>query len=155
MILVAISLPGNILIENLDSVISFEEVDMNVKDGGTANVVMGTLVDPDLISKYQTKVVAVKFIRSTTFQVSESFRYEVSIMSAIPESPFIVQMIGYSLKPMAIIMKKYECSLQDFLDKDQSERDAIFNLKAAREIALGMQLIHSKDIIHFDLKPGK
>ncbi len=27
-------------------------------------------------------------------------------------------------------------------------------LKCSREIAAGMELIHSKDIIHFDLKPG-
>jgi serine/threonine protein kinase len=28
-------------------------------------------------------------------------------------------------------------------------------MKLALEIATGMELIHAKDIIHFDLKPGK
>ena len=110
-----------------------------------------------MIEQFGVLEVAVKYIHGDINRdkiVVESFKYEVSIMASLPESPYLVKMIGYCTNPMTIVMKYYPLNLaESFLTlnfiKTREER-----LKCSLEVAMGMALIHSKDIIHFDLKPG-
>ena len=142
------------MIKNLRSAVLFEKDE--VKSGGTASVVNAKLIDPSLIEKHRISDVAVKLVKGENEKaIDESFKYEVAIMSALPESPYLVQFIGYCTKPLAIVMKKYAMSLQDCFQNSEFFLDESKKLKAAKEIAMGMQIVHSKNIIHFDLKPGK
>ena len=160
-ILVAISVPGYLLVENLGDFIQFpnDQDSLSTKSGGTAHVIMAKLKDANAPQKYGFTDVAVKFVHSDAKnykKIYENFRYEISLMSAIPDSPYIVKMVGFCNHPMTIIMKQYMTNLAEclenksFFKEHQSRR-----LKASLEIALGMEIIHSKDIVHFDLKPGK
>lgn len=137
--------------------VALEGDNEDIKSGGTANVVVGALIDPKLIEKHQIVNVAVKIIHGNGIKdrdLFESFRYEISIMSALPESPYLVKLVGYSMEPMSIVMKRYAMSLQECLDSRDFFKEEWKQHKAMVEIALGMQLVHSKNIIHFDLKPG-
>ena len=139
--------------------LGFEDGDASssIKSGGTANVVFAKLKDSRLIEKHQVTDVAVKLLhgnRNTDPEMFESFRYEIALMSALPESPYLVKLIGFSMDPMAIVMRRYSSSLQEFLDSSNIFNDDRTRRKAMTEIALGMGLVHSKNIIHFDLKPG-
>ena len=159
--IVAVALPGYLLIDNLFKSVKFDsktEDASNIQSGGTATIKRGILLTKRLISKHNIIDVAVKFIngdRITSPDIFDSFKYEISIMSSLPPSPFLVELIGYSIEPMAIVMKSYAMSLQDVLNRSDFMTNDSIKLKAAKEIALGMQIVHSKDIIHFDLKPGK
>jgi serine/threonine protein kinase len=144
-----------LLVEDFD--LNFEILDENsdeytIMSGGTASVVKGHIKTPSMIENLQFTDVAIKIMHSS--DANESLKYEVSIMASLPASPYLVKLVGYSLNPIAVIMKYYPLSLadmilnQDFMENDESK------LKCCIEIARGMELVHSKEIIHFDLKPG-
>ena len=129
----------------------------NSKSGGTASVTIGKLKDPELIARHQVVDVAVKILfanEKTDPKLVESFKYEVAIMTSLPESPYLIKTIGYCDKPMSIVMKFYPMNMQELLDRGNFFGYQLEKHQASMEIALGMQLIHGKDIIHFDLKPG-
>ena len=110
-----------------------------------------------MISKNGIVDVAIKVVNTNEANkqtVSESFRYEVALMAALPESPYLIKLIGYCLDPMIIVMKFYGMNLQECLDSKQFFTSKDIKMKAMMDIAEGMRLVHSKDIIHFDLKPG-
>ena len=153
--LVAIALPGQLLIKNIDRVIDLETTgdSSSFKSGGTASVLRGMLKDPRLVSQHGFIDVAVKIINGRSAMELESFKYEVCIMSSLPESPYIVKLVGYSMRPMSIVMKYYSMSLADMILHRKLESEEGL-LKCSLETARGMEIIHSKDIIHFDLKPG-
>jgi serine/threonine protein kinase len=156
---VAVALPGYLMIDDL-----YQKLDLpssesmsEIHTGGTAAVHQAKLIDEQLIQKHQVVDVAIKRIfgdRMKNPTVFDSFRYEVTIMSSLPASPYLVQLIGYSIDPMAIVMRNYEMNLQEVLDGGDYFIDEQTMNKAITEIALAMQIIHSKDIVHFDLKPG-
>ena len=153
------SLPGYKRFQNLNSVIAFDkENEDSYKSGGTAIVRKGKLKTAHMIRKIGLVDVAVKTIYGDRFvdtAVYESFLYEVSIMATLPESPHIVRFIGYCENPMSIIMKFYSMNLQELIDSNVFFSDPAAKMKATIEIAKGMSIVHSKNIIHFDLKPGK
>jgi serine/threonine protein kinase len=158
---VAVALPGYLLISQLQNSVSLNSETLDgsdLKSGGTATVARGKLIDRKLIEQHLVFDVAVKVVHGDRVKepkIFDSFKYEVTIMSSLPQSPYLVKLVGYSIDPMAIVMKSYAMSLQEALDRqDFFSKDSV-KAKAAQEIALGMQIVHSKDIIHFDLKPGK
>ena len=150
---VAIAIPGYLQI-NLDNSIALtSEVQVSGK-GGTAQVIRCKLKDPKLIEKHGIVDVAVKIFGLETSK--ESFLYEVMIMSSLPKSPNLIELIGYSDDRLvsAIIMKDYPMSLRDLLVDKSFPNNSETNLKVALDIANGMNLIHQKGIVHFDLKPA-
>ena len=145
--LVAISVPGYLQIPDLSDFVVLEG-SIHGK-GSTAEIVKGTL-------KYPPKTqVAVKFIDPKETSV-DLFRYEVSIMGKLPKShPNLVQILGFSEEPRrCIVMKFYPYSLRTLLNSVLSERTLGIRYAILSDIASGMHAIHSKHIIHFDLKPG-
>lgn len=82
--------------------------------------------------------------------------YEVMLMNRLPKSPNLIELIGYSgdeSRP-AIIMKQYPTSLRHQLVDESFPNNGEINMKIAFDIANGMDLIHQKGIVHFDLKPA-
>ena len=119
--------------------------------GGTASIYAGTLINPKLVEKHGFNTVAVKVFSLTSGQ-DESFRYEVAIMNLIPLNPNTVRFVGYMEAPQpAIVMKQYEDSLYNLIQNSTINPDLAF--KAATDIATGLQLIHSLNILHLDVKP--
>jgi serine/threonine protein kinase len=81
------------------------------------------------------------------------------VMSTLPKSPNLIGLIGYCEMPyMAILMKEYPMSLRDFITNTSTAANESQWTKVpfmvAKDIANGMNLIHQKGIIHFDLKPA-
>jgi serine/threonine protein kinase len=59
--------------------------------------------------------------------------------------------MGYSDHPPCLLMRKYQGSLQTLIDKSLiSMKQAV---KFLKDIALAVNEIHSKNIIHLDIKP--
>ncbi len=128
-----------------------DEKDTSVRKGGTGYVVKAEFKTQELIEKHGFSTVAVKFFEKSNI---ENFRFEVMLMGALPSSPFIVKMLGYCEDPMGIIMKYYPLNLDHLLASPKFCEPADVKIKLASDIAEGMNILHSHDIIHFDLKPG-
>ena len=143
-----IAIPGYLELK-LNHAVNMDKVSGS---GGTARVVTGKLKDPSLVAKHNFLDVAVKFLNEAS--KFEDFTYEVTIMSALPKSAYIVELVGYSLRPQAIVMKSYPTSLLQILET--ADDTTSFQVKSglALDIAKGMELIHLHGIIHFDLKPA-
>ena len=143
-------LPGyNILKFGTDLILP--ESQFRLGKGGTASIYVGTLINPKLVEKHGFNSVAIKVFPPHSGQ-NESFRYEVAIMNLIPSNPNTVKFVGYTEAPQpAIVMKQYEDSLYNLIQNGSIEPDLAF--KAARDIASGLQLIHSINILHLDVKP--
>ena len=120
--------------------------------GFTSKVVKGTLISAALIQKYGSKMqVAIKLMN----RKDDDYLYEVAIMSCLPPSPYIVQLIGYCENPKAIVMKYYPISLKLLLRSPEIGNNPMLRLKMGFDIANGMNVIHSHSILHLDLKPRK
>ena len=149
---VAIAIPGYLQVILSKSIRFPENIQVSGK-GGTAQVIKCKLKDPKLIEKHGIVDVAVKIFGKDTGK--ESFLYEVMIMSSLPKSPNLIELIGYSQgRKFAIIMKDYPLSLRDLLVDKTFPNNSETNMKVAVDIANGMNLIHQKGIVHFDLKPA-
>jgi serine/threonine protein kinase len=125
----------------------------NAKDergkGFTSKVIKGTLKSAALIEKHGSIPVAIKLMNSR----DDDYLYEVAIMSCLPPTPYTVQLIGYSEKPKAIVMKYYPISLKLLLRSPEIGNNPMLRLKMGFDIANGMNVIHSHSILHLDLKP--
>ena len=99
---VAIALPGFLKLDLGKSV----RMETPINRGGTAQVCRGRLKDSALIEKHKEIEVAVKiFPDSKDAELFVCFNYEVALMAVIPASPYLVKIIGYSVKPYFIVMK--------------------------------------------------
>ena len=146
-----IAVPGYLHISHLNRKIDFDDSSAN-NNGGTASVIKGKLKNPSDIKKFNVIEVAVKFLNSSVDQTR--FHYETAIMSSLPDSPYIAKLLGYCETPMAIIMPYYSLTMTSVFTESKLGKEELAS-KAALEIALGMELLHDKGIVHFDLKPGK
>jgi hypothetical protein len=119
----AVAIPGYLLIDlhaDVDYKVNESEA---LGSGGTASIYMGKLKSPALIEKYGKVQVAVKILKEKVKdqspaqheEVNKNFLYEVALMSSLPPSPYIVQLIGFSEDPKGIVMKYYPLSLKSLL----------------------------------------
>ena len=149
----AIAVPGFLEVDINECLeIEDENGGQLARAGGTAHVVKARVSDGRLAEQYNCSKVAVKLFGSN--QKLDSFRYEVTLMGALPDSPYLVKILGYCENPMGIIMKYYPLGLDHILALKDKYKDARTRVRMALDIATGMQILHSKGIIHFDLKPG-
>jgi len=158
---VSISLPGYLHVDNFDE---FFDLDVSsdldsIMRGGTAAVQKGHIKDKSLVEKHGFTDIAVKVMygdpEAENGKILDNFKYEVSIMASLPNSPNLVKFIGFCLKPMTIIMKHYQFSLFDIMKEPNFKNSLGMKMQSATDIARGMEIIHSKHIVHLDLKPGK
>lgn len=129
---IPISVPGYLHID-IQSCVNFNLKDNNKGQGGTAQILSGKLCDPKLIEKFGIVDVAVKLFGPLTSR--ESFQYELAIMNAIPKSPNLIELMGYSETPyFSILMKFYPFTLRDLItSKGHIEHST--NMKMAGDIA--------------------
>ena len=120
------------------------------------------------------KVVVVKRFLGEGDSYLRNIAKEVKMLETLCH-PNITQFIGVCSKPVAIVME-YECfdfnpfgldhqipNLSEFLhtlDRIEGETEAFKHFvpvfpKAAKDIAAGLYFLHSKNVVHRDLKPGK
>ena len=75
-------------------------------------------------------------------------------MANLKENRNIAKLIGFTETPYhCYVMKKYKCSLQHLIDNIGLEKNLETCTFIGNEISNGMKYIHSKGIIHLDLKP--
>jgi serine/threonine protein kinase len=87
-------------------------------------------------------------------QQLEFFQREVEILAKC-HHPFLLQMIGFTLNPLGIITDFMVCgSLWDYLRKHPMELSGTVRTNIAIGIADGMRCLHSRKVLHRDLKSG-
>ena len=122
--------------------------------GLTSTVVKGSLASSSLLEKFGDIPVAVKLFKDDE-SGHDDYLFEVAIMSILPVCPFLVQLIGYSEAPKAIVMKHYQVTLKLLLKSPEIIKSIILRLKIGYDIAHGMNVIHNCGVLHLDLKPRK
>ena len=152
-------MPGyNSLTMNIDFIIPEQS---QLGRGGTASIFSGNLINQTLIQMHGTSEIAVKvfpkdesMLSASSIDQKSNFMYEVALMNLIPASPNIVKFIGHMESPeLAIIMKKYEGSLDGLISKKVVPMGPALAFKIATDIASGMNLIHNMNVLHLDVKP--
>ncbi|KCV69241.1 TKL protein kinase [Fonticula alba] len=147
--LVEFSLPGfiNVALEN--------SVDLGnttgLGCGSQARVFRTQIIDPTLRRRIGTDMVAVKEMTQMSDLTLRLFYREVSIMWSLSKTPNIVPMYFYSENPPAIGMKCFNMSL-DVLLESTIEFTLQSSLSVLRDIANGLEHIHSVGIVHQDIK---
>ena len=126
------------------------EIDFNeIKDsvlvdsGGYGNVYMG---------KYLHMRVAVKRLKKSQLRDLEAFKLEISMMSKL-RHPNIVLFLGACTNPLCLVTEYMERkALFDCIHDPKISLEPRRILRMIKDAALGMNYLHSLDIIHRDLK---
>jgi serine/threonine protein kinase len=85
--------------------------------------------------------------------ISESdFNLELALMSQF-HHPNIVELLGFCSSPRCLLMKQYEVSLKNVIDSKRLSFVQAY--KYILNITAALYEIHSKQIIHLDIKPRK
>ena len=159
---VPLFIPGFLNLK-LDIDLVMPDISNKIGKGGTASIFRGTLVNDSLISRYGgTKDVAIKVSEPKPNETEEKrtrriqdLMYEIAIMSSLPSCTNIVQFIGFVEAPRQCIVMKYYSSSLSALIGDSNARisqDTVINI--GFQIANGMEVIHSKGVLHLDIKPN-
>lgn len=146
-----ISLPGYCVID-IDKDITVNN-EAKLGEGGTATIFKCTFSKISLVSKFGFNEVAVKLLKATDQKAIDMIKFEIAIMSSIPPTPNVIQFVGYSDSPLAIVMKYYPISLRDMIKIIDFKMDSFLAMKIAYDISSGMAHIHQQGVLHLDLKP--
>jgi WD40 repeat protein len=119
--------------------------------GGGGEVYLATLMDSKLVEKHGSRVVQkIVCIRSKISE--EAFFQEVGIMILLSSYPNFCQIIGYTLNPIAMILKYYPTgSLKEWCTNNSYGKNAI--LKILSEVSGALGTMHNHHIAHCDIKP--
>ena len=148
-----VSLPGYCLID-MDRDINVND-EAKLGEGGTATIFKCTFSKISMVSKYGFNEVAVKLLKAADQKAIDMIKFEIAIMSNIPPCPNVIQFVGYSDSPLAIVMKYYPMSLKDLIKRIDFKKDRFLPMKIAYDVSFGMTHIHEQGILHLDLKPRK
>ena len=72
--------------------------------------------------------------------------------SELRNCPNIVEFAGFTDNPCTISFKLYDTSLESFIE--ESNASPMTYIGILKDVACGMCDVHSKEIVHYDLKPG-
>eukprot|EP01133_Synstelium_polycarpum_P010264 gene10264-11971_t len=85
-------------------------------------------------------------------EMMNEFKAEVELLGSL-QHPNLVNCYGYCLSPMCIVMEYLPTgNLFDLIHSRENKLDTTLILQFAYDIARGMQHLHSRNIIHRDLK---
>jgi serine/threonine protein kinase len=118
--------------------------------GGGGEVFIAKVMDPVLSKKYGDTVIQ-KVVFMNHKSTEESFFQEVGIMIMLSSFPHFCEIIGYTDKPLSMILKYYpDGSLTDWLQNHSF--DAKIMVKCAKEISKALSVMHSHYLAHCDIK---
>jgi hypothetical protein len=129
-----------------------------LNEGGAAIVYLSELLNESISAKFGLIQVAVKvpkIVHSwTDEQAKACFTQEVSVIWSLNSCPFIVQLLGYSIEPMALVTRCYDCNLQEYLNDQNQPLTPTINFKFSYEIGEAIKAVHAVGIAHRDIKSG-
>jgi len=103
--------------------------------GGAGSVYAGELLDTELISRNNGRKVAVKLLQFSEKMPKEQqtarLLQEVSILWSCSFHPTVVDFVGFSREPMAIITKMYSTDLMTYILESQEPIPISLSLKLA------------------------
>jgi serine/threonine protein kinase len=124
--------------------------------GGSGTLSTGVLLDIDLVKKYNTSKVALKFIQGISKLIEEEnqqlFNREVSIMWSLNFNPNIAMLLGYTENPPCIVIKLYDYDLDALIHVDQTRLSLMEKILIFRDVARGLAGMHELNICHRDIK---
>jgi WD40 repeat protein len=122
-----------------------------VASGGGGEVYLAKVMDSALRKKVAEFVIQ-KVVTITNSAMEEAFYQEVGIMIMLSTFPHFCEIIGYTEKPLSIILKYYpDGSLYEWLRKKQY-KDAVI-LRLIAELATALNIMHCHYLAHCDIKP--
>ncbi|EPZ31285.1 Protein kinase, catalytic domain-containing protein [Rozella allomycis CSF55] len=81
-----------------------------------------------------------------------AFLMEVAIHSGLKHQN-VARFVGFTSQPMCMVLKFYETNVFDIISNRKDRITEQYVLHVMQSIISGMAFIHSKGIVHFDLKP--
>jgi len=124
--------------------------------GGSGTIATGALLDVDLVKKYNTSKVALKFVNGIPKLSEEEnrqlFNREVSIMWSLSFNENIALLIGYTENPPCIILKLYDYDLYSMLHVNKIPITLKQKIAFFKDIAHALASMHELNICHRDIK---
>lgn len=134
--------------KNMNFVIKHSDVELGKQIGKGQS---GTVS----VGKFKGTEVAVKILyrRALSQPELESFRREIVVLSLL-DYPSVLKFYGYTEDPPFYILTDYmpNGSLFDFLRKSPEKLTPTYRTLIALDVAKGLKYLHSKNIIHRDMK---
>jgi serine/threonine protein kinase len=121
-----------------------------IASGGGGELFLARIMNSTLAEKVgDTVIQKIVFIQNQTTE--DAFYQEVGIMIMLSSFPHFCKIIGYTEKPLSLVLKYYpDGSLFDWLRKNAS--DKTIKIKILKETAEALSIMHSHYLAHCDLK---
>lgn len=118
--------------------------------GGGGELFISKIMDQRFI-EVSSGIVIQKIVYTSTKSVEESFFQEVGIMIMLKDFPHFCHILGYTEKPLSIVMKYYpDGSLFEWLRRHKySNRTTV---RVLREVSTALSIMHSYHLAHCDIK---
>ncbi|KCV67557.1 TKL protein kinase [Fonticula alba] len=151
--IVELALPGAILV---DVAVDFRPLDETLGAGTQASVYAAQAVGAGIVARLGCpEVVAVKKMRIEAMQPVHHalFQNEVALMWLLREHGHIVRLFGYSARPPAIVLERFDGDLDTLLHSEVPLSDLQL-ADICQQWAAGLEAMHAHGVAHCDLKPG-
>lgn len=129
-----------------DDLITYSDIELGEKIGS------GSFGDV-FKAKYIHSIVAVKFIKNHSNNDQSEFKKEITVMKKL-KSEYLVHFYGYSPSPQPCLVMEYMSngSLYHLLRSENKVKLQNDYIQIALDIAYGLAFLHSKKIVHRDIK---